>query len=100
MVADRMLQGAEGGHEDHPKEVRSGVQTMSRVEGNAAPFKMNEAMAKFLSSTPISHAGIFIEEPPPAIPCPHKEWAEDGEQYRCRLQAGHKGKCQPGERLS
>ncbi len=32
--------------------------------------------------------------------CPHKEWAEDGEQYRCRLQAGHKRKCMPGERVS
>lgn len=31
--------------------------------------------------------------------CPHKEWAEDGEQYRCRLQAGHKGKCAAGERV-
>lgn len=35
-----------------------------------------------------------------AIPlCPHKEWAEDGEQYRCRLIAGHKGKCLLGERI-
>lgn len=32
--------------------------------------------------------------------CSHKEWAEDGEQYRCRLHAGHKGKCAPGERVS
>lgn len=31
--------------------------------------------------------------------CPHKEWAEDGEQYRCALAAGHKGKCKPGERV-
>lgn len=32
--------------------------------------------------------------------CPHKEWAEDGEQYRCCLEAGHKGKCAPGEMVS
>lgn len=49
-------------------------------------------------------------QPPPAPPerasdepvalCEHKEWAEDGEQYRCRLVSGHKGKCQPGQRVS
>ena len=32
--------------------------------------------------------------------CSHKEWAEDGEQYRCALTAGHKGKCKPGERVN
>jgi hypothetical protein len=37
---------------------------------------------------------------PEPVLCTHKEWAEDGEQYRCRLQAGHKGKCAPGERVS
>ena len=47
------------------------------------------------NSTPI---GVPIEVKWPL--CPHKEWAEDGEQYRCRLQAGHKGKCAPGERVS
>ena len=31
--------------------------------------------------------------------CPHKEWAEDGEQYRCALVAGHKGKCVLGDKL-
>jgi hypothetical protein len=34
------------------------------------------------------------------VGCPHHEWAEDGEQYRCRLQAGHKGKCAAGERVT
>jgi hypothetical protein len=38
-------------------------------------------------------------EPPLGPLCPHKEWAEDGEQYQCRLQSGHKGKCVPGERV-
>lgn len=37
--------------------------------------------------------------PDPMMRCPHKEWAEDGEQYRCALAAGHKGKCKPGERM-
>ena len=31
--------------------------------------------------------------------CPHKEWADDGEQYACRLKAGHKGKCALGQRV-
>lgn len=45
---------------------------------------------------------LSIEQEPASsiILCPHKEWAEDGEQYRCRLIAGHKGKCMPGERVS
>lgn len=43
---------------------------------------------------------IAFVTPHPDDICPHVEWAEDGEQYRCRLQAGHKGKCAPGERVS
>lgn len=31
--------------------------------------------------------------------CPHKERCEDGEEYRCALVAGHKGKCKLGERV-
>lgn len=62
------------------------------------PVKMNPAMAKFMDQV---RTEVPIEElMQPLNPCPHKEWAEDGEQYRCRLQAGHKGKCMPGERVS
>lgn len=45
------------------------------------------------------HPSIDFVTPHPDDLCPHKEWL-DGEQYRCRLQAGHKGKCAPGERIS
>ena len=67
--------------------------------------KMNDAMAKFLASTPPAHPAVAVDlEVEPAaveVPlCPHEEWAPDGEQYRCRLVAGHKGKCVPGERVS
>lgn len=68
------------------------------LEPQQAPFKMNDAMAKFMQI-----AGPVVadtQEAEARQPCPHKEWAEDGEQYRCRLLAGHKGKCQPGERIS
>jgi hypothetical protein len=34
----------------------------------------------------------------PAPLCSHLEWV-DGDQYRCRLTAGHKGKCARGERV-
>jgi hypothetical protein len=30
--------------------------------------------------------------------CSHDEWV-DGEQYRCALVAGHKGKCVLGDKL-
>lgn len=44
-----------------------------------------------------SHDGpVLIEN----IGCPHEEWAPDGEQYRCKLAAGHKGKCVPGEKVT
>lgn len=43
-----------------------------------------------------SHDGPVLVE---NIGCPHEEWAPDGEKYRCRLAAGHKGKCVPGERV-
>jgi hypothetical protein len=42
---------------------------------------------------------VIDRDADPMMRCPHKEWAEDGEQYRCALAAGHKGKCKPGERM-
>jgi hypothetical protein len=42
---------------------------------------------------------VSVDSAPQLQLCPHKEWAEDGEQYRCALAAGHKGKCNPGERI-
>lgn len=43
--------------------------------------------------------GSGLGDVEPVEICAHLEWV-DGEQYRCRLAAGHKGKCQPGERVS
>ena len=74
------------------------------------PMKMNDAMANFLkaarlstpaaSPMPVPESSSFLEDTQPASLCPHEEWAPDGEQYRCRLVAGHKGKCVPGEKVS
>lgn len=44
--------------------------------------------------------GSGLADVEPVELCAHLEWAPDGEQYRCRMVAGHKGKCQPGERVS
>ena len=66
------------------------------------PIKMNDAMAKFMATV---HVPVMsADDPSPRMAtielCSHKEWSEiDGEQYQCRLQAGHKGKCAMGERV-
>ena len=45
-------------------------------------------------------APVAVVDQVDSAPCPHKEWAEDGERYGCRLPAGHKGKCAQGERIA
>lgn len=41
-----------------------------------------------------------VEFNPPLNPCPKIGFNEtDGERYQCRLAKGHKGNCQPGDRV-
>lgn len=62
------------------------------VNGNAA---MRAFMSKLPAITPVE------PEPPPLLrPCPKIGWDHpDGDPRKCRLQAGHKGNCSPGEKV-
>lgn len=65
------------------------------------PPKMNDAMAQFIARVGLSpHAACdpeFVDETPKCPKVGHNE--ADGESYRCKLPKGHKGNCQPGERV-
>jgi len=54
------------------------------------------ANAAYVANVDPDNNTVFLEA---SDHCRHTEWAEDGEQYRCRLPLGHKGKCVPGERV-
>lgn len=83
-----------------PSPVRTPIATTA-VEPVKLATKMNDAMANFLKAArPVIPEVSVAEEAVALEVCRHTEWAEDGEQYRCRLVAGHKGKCVPGERVS
>lgn len=68
------------------------AQPMPTVKGNDA---MQAFLAKLPAITPIEP-----EQTPLMRPCPKIGWDHpDGEPRKCRLQAGHKGNCSPGERM-
>lgn len=61
------------------------------VNGNAA---MQAFMPKLPANTPIE------PEQPLLRPCPKIGWDHpDGDPRKCRLTAGHKGNCSPGEKV-
>lgn len=60
--------------------------------------KVDVAALRAICSGKLDYSAIARNADPMPL-CPHKEWADDGEQYRCALAAGHKGKCRPGERV-
>lgn len=67
--------------------------------GKAPVVKGNDAMQAFLAKLP-AITPIEPEQPPLMRPCPKVGYNDiDGESYRCRLSAGHKGNCAPGERV-
>ena len=83
---------------DAPYQLSPGIRARRDQILSAPPPKMNDAMARFMAASPTIASETPADDP--VALCGHKEWAEDGEQYRCRLAAGHKGKCQPGQRVT
>lgn len=80
---------------------------VTRVEGSIpspasakhAAINDNAAMQAFLAKLP-ANTPIEPEQPPLLRPCPKIGWDHpDGDPRKCRLQAGHKGNCSPGEKV-
>ena len=80
-------------------ETFSSVRSPSGWPAEPSKSSMDALRAICAGGFPLPTSSAFLEDTEPLPLCPHKEWAEDGEQYRCALAAGHKGKCKPGERV-